>query len=177
MTIYIVRHGQVDSNLNKIYNIEDEDINENGIRQAEELKEKIKDIDFDIIFCSPLLRAKHTAEIINSKNKEIIIETRLKERSSGNLSGKPLDFIDRETYWDYYTDVRFGTEENIKSFFERVHSFLDELKDMKYNKVLLVAHSGVSKAVYAYFNGIPENGKLLELGLKNAEIKKYETRN
>ena len=34
-------------------------------------------------------------------------------------------------------------------------------------------HSGVSKAFYAYFNGIPEDGKFLKLGLQNGEIKEY----
>lgn len=38
MKIYLVRHGQTDSNLKKVYdNVKlDEDINENGIKQAEE---------------------------------------------------------------------------------------------------------------------------------------------
>ena len=41
-----------------------EDLTEKGIKQAEELREKIKTIDYDIIICSPLIRAKHTAKII-----------------------------------------------------------------------------------------------------------------
>mgnify|MGYP003419801109 CR=1 FL=1 len=31
----------------------------------------------------------------------------------------------------------------------------------EYKSVLIVAHSGVSKAFYAYFNGIPKDGKFL----------------
>lgn len=173
MKVYIVRHGEANSNRNKIYNIKDEDINENGIAQAEELREKIKNLDFDIIYSSPLLRAKHTAQIINFKNRKIIIEKRLEERDMGNLEGKPLEFTNRDTYWDYYSDVRYGTEESIESLFKRVFSSLDELKNKDYEKVLIVAHSGVSKAFYAYFNGIPDDGKFLNLGLKNGEIKEY----
>ena len=48
------------------------------------------------------------------------------------------------------------------------------MKNKNYNTVLIVAHSGVSKAFYAYFNGIPKDGKFLNLGLKNGEIKEYE---
>ena len=47
--ICLVRHGQTDSNLSKSYNSYAEDINENGIKQAEELSEKIKDLKIDII--------------------------------------------------------------------------------------------------------------------------------
>ncbi len=175
MNIYIVRHGQVDSNLKKIYNISDEeDINETGIKQAEELREKIKDIDFDIVYCSTYLRARHTAEIINSKNKEVILDERLQERSAGNLCGKPFECTNREEYWNYYSEVKYGTEESMKSLFDRVFNFLEELKQKDYHNVLVVAHRGISRAFYAYFNGIPADGKMLELGIDNAEIKKYE---
>lgn len=70
-------------------------------------------------------------------------------------------------------NIQYGTSENIKLFFERVHNFLDELKEKYYKSVLIVAHSGVSKAFSAYFNGI-DDGKFLNRGLKNCEIKEYE---
>ena len=34
MKIYLIRHGEVNHNLNKIYSNEDEDLNETGVRQA-----------------------------------------------------------------------------------------------------------------------------------------------
>lgn len=172
MKIYIVRHGEVSHNALKQYNGEDEDLNELGIKQANELSEKIKEIDFDIIICSPLRRAIHTASIINTNNKEIIIDNRLKERNPGDLSGKPLTVTNRDEYWNYYTTIKYGTSEDIKVFFEKIFNFLDEIKTKNYNKVLIVAHSGVSKAFSAYFDGIGE-GLLLNRGLKNCEIKEY----
>lgn len=42
-----------------------------------------------------------------------------------------------------------------------------------YENVLIVAHSGVSKAFSGYFEGI-QDGKFLNRGLKNCEIKEYE---
>ena len=73
MKVYIIRHGEVPHNALKQYNNENEDLTKKGIKQAEELREKIKTIDYDIVICSPLIRAKHTAKIINVKEKEIII--------------------------------------------------------------------------------------------------------
>jgi len=144
-----------------------------GIEQAKKLKEKIKNINFDIITCSPLNRAKHTAEIVNINNNEIIYDDRIKERSCGDLSGKPLEVTNRVEYWNYNTTIQYGTSENIKLFFERIYNFLDELKIKDYNTVLIVAHSGVSKAFSGYFEGI-KNGMFLNRGLKNGEIKEYE---
>ena len=173
MKIYIVRHGEVPHNVLKQYNNENEDLNENGIRQANELKEKIRNINYDIIISSPLLRAKHTAQIINVNNKEILINDKLKERDPGNLSGKPLTVTNRDEYWNYNTTITYGTSENIRDFFMRVHNFLDDLKKEDNESVLIVAHSGVSKAFNGYFEGI-KDGMFLDRGLKNCEIKEYE---
>ena len=173
MKIYLVRHGQVPHNSSHQYNTKDEDLTDIGINQALEVKEKIKDIDFDIIYSSPLIRAKHTAEIITDNSKSIVFDDRIRERSCGSLSGQPLEVINREEYWNYYTDIQYGTCENIQDFFKRVYDFLDELKTKDYKKVLIVGHSGISKAFNGYFEGI-QDGKFLDRGLKNCEIKEYE---
>ena len=173
MKVYIVRHGEVPHNALKQYNSADEDLNEVGVLQANALKEKIKDLNYDIIISSPLVRARHTANIINVHNKEVIIDERIKERDPGDLSGKSLSVTNREEYWNYYTKIQYGTSENIKDFFERVYDFLDELKLKEYTSVLVVAHSGVSKVFSAYFEGLGD-GMVLNRGLKNCEIKEYE---
>ena len=172
MKIYIVRHGQVPHNALHQYNTTDEDLTELGVNQAIELGKKIKNKHFDIVISSPLARAKHTAEII-ANNREIFYDERIKERCCGSLSGQPLEVTNREEYWNYYTTIQYGTSENIQEFFKRVYDFLDELKTKDYKSVLIVAHSGVSKAFNAYFEGI-QDGKFLDRGLKNCEIKEYK---
>lgn len=173
MKIYLVRHGQVKHNLLRKYSTEDEDLTELGIQQAEELKKKISNISFDIVISSPLLRATHTEYILTNYDDSIIVDDRLRERSCGTLSGQPIDVTDREEYWNYYSSISYGINENIQDFFQRVFDFLDELKTKNYKNVLIVAHSGVSKAFSAYFEGIGD-GKFLYRGLKNCELKIYE---
>lgn len=173
MKIYIVRHGQVPHNALGQYNTADEDLTELGIQQAEELKEKIKGLKFDVVISSPLLRATHTEYILTNYDNRIITDERLRERSCGTLSGQPLEVTDREEYWNYYSNIQYGINENIQDFFKRIYGFLDELKTKDYESVLIVAHSGVSKAFSGYFEGI-KDGRFLNRGLKNCEIKEYE---
>lgn len=173
MKVYIVRHGQVPHNALGQYNTQDEDLTELGIQQAEELRNRMKDLHFDIVISSPLLRATHTEYILTNYDSSIITDERLRERSCGTLSGQPLEVTNREEYWNYNSDIQYGISENIQDFFKRVYSFLDELKTKDYKSVLIVAHSGVSKAFSGYFEGI-QNGKFLNRGLKNCEIKEYE---
>lgn len=174
MNIYLVRHGEVEHNRLGYYSNENEDLNATGIQQAQELRELIKEIPFQVCYTSPLLRAKHTAEIINQDHDRIIVSIpQLAERDPGALNGKPLSFTNREEYWNYNSTIDYGAE-NIRDFFARVFEFLDYLKTKEgYDNILVVAHSGVSKAFRAYFEGIPEDGQFLYLGLKNCEIKKY----
>ena len=80
-----------------------------------------------------------------------------------------------------WQDIKNGTAKFVtniantaKEYKDQLTDGLNELKTKKYNNVLVVAHSGVSKAFYGYFNGIPEDGKFLKLGLKNGEIAEYE---
>lgn len=173
MKVYIVRHGQVPHNVLGKYNTEDEDLTEIGIKQAERLREMIKDIHFDIVISSPLLRATHTEYILTNYDDSIITDERLRERSCGTLSGEMLEVTNREEYWNYFSKIEYGINENIKDFFRRVFDFLDWLKTKNYKSVLIVAHSGVSKAFSAYFEGIGD-GKFLNRGLKNCEIKEYQ---
>ena len=132
MKVYIIRHGEVSHNALKQYNNENEDLTKKGIKQAEELREKIKTIDYDIVICSPLIRAKHTAKIINVKDKEIIIDNRLEERNPGSLSGKSLDVTNRDEYWNYYTEIQYGTSENMQELFKRIYNFLNKKIKFKY---------------------------------------------
>ena len=59
MKIYVLRHGQTKLNLEKKFNGKfDEDINEEGIRQAEKAAETVKNLDIDLVICSPLSKCK-----------------------------------------------------------------------------------------------------------------------
>lgn len=172
MKIFLARHGEVKHNVLKSFNSLDEDLTENGIEQSLKLKDDIKDFNIDLIISSPLKRTMHTANIVN-KGLNILVDNRLRERECGNLSGLTFNKEDKKEYWNYYTSKKYGTEEDIKDFFDRIFKFLDELKEKNYSSVLIVTHSGVTRAFNAYFNGIGD-GDFSSKGLKNCEFIEYE---
>ena len=79
-----------------------------------------------------MIRAKHTAKIINVKDIEIIIDNRLEERNPGSLSGKSLDVTNRDEYWNYYTEIQYGTSENMQELFKRIYNFLNKKIKFQY---------------------------------------------
>ena len=64
--LYIVRHGHTDWNKQKItMGRKDIPLNELGIEEAYNTSRILENHDFDLIICSPLKRARQTADIIN----------------------------------------------------------------------------------------------------------------
>ena len=170
-----MRHGRTNDNDKQIFNgRNDEDINETGIAQATAAREVYEKLDIDLIICSTMLRTRHTAAIVNTKNLPIIYDDRLIERDTGELTGRSVQGDFRDTYWNYYSDEL--DVEHVKELFARVHPVIDEIKEKYSDKnVLIVTHNGVARAIYAYFNGIPEDGNILNVGgLKNCQITEYD---
>ena len=63
--IYIIRHGQTEMNNRKVLQGRSEHpLNDHGVRQAAEAAEKLKEVTFEKVFSSPLIRARQTAELI-----------------------------------------------------------------------------------------------------------------
>ena len=177
MKIYVIRHGLTDCNIKKIYNGRyDEDINKDGIKQATEASKIVKNLNIDLIICSPMKRTKHTMELVNVNNICVIYDDRLMERDNGKLTLTKIDeYFDKE-YYNYYSTKMIEGLETLPQLFKRVHSFIDEIK-IKYKgkNVLLVTHGAVARAIQFYFEEIPKDGMLLNVsGQKNCEIKEYE---
>ena len=89
--LYIMRHGKTDWNeLHKLQGHTDIPLNANGIAMAENAAKKYKNVHFDVCYCSPLTRARQTADIILRDRDEkvpVIIDDRLIEMGFGEYEG------------------------------------------------------------------------------------------
>ena len=179
MEILVTRHGQTEWNVKrKVQGKADIELNEQGIEQAKEVQIKLKDEKIDLIICSPLIRAKQTAQIINeNKNIPIIYDERISERDFGEFEGLEREKFDFSSFWSYRKNMQYEKAENIKELFNRVYAFLSDIKERyKGKKVLIVTHGGISIPIECYFKGIPNTEDLIGQGLGNCEVKKYEIR-
>ena len=178
MKLYIIRHGQTEWNItHKIQGKTDIPLNEEGRRQVEEAREIFNDIDIDLIICSTLDRAKETCRIINKdKNIPVIYDERICERNFGTLEGTDINNVDFDELIKYRLNKKIENGESVQQFFNRIYTFLSELESTYKNneRILLVTHGGVSRAINCYFYGIPEDENIKDLMINNCEIKKYE---
>jgi probable phosphoglycerate mutase len=160
MELYIIRHGETIWNAaGKLQGHADIELNENGIALAEVTSKALLDVKFDAIYSSPLIRAKHTANIIcGNRAIDIIEDQRLKEIGFGDIEGK--DFKLLENMPEYGFDNFFNKPEayvptaggeTIEQLCQRSANFMDEvIRNSKHNTVLIVAHAALNKSLLRY---------------------------
>lgn len=173
MKIYIVRHGQTDYNIEERYGGRiDVPLNEEGIKEAIEVKDKLKNIKFDLVFSSPLSRAYNTAKIIY--DGDIIIDDRIIERDNGDLEGKLKSEIKDKIDFNVDKNNIYNIE-SITSFRDRINNFFDDITNNNKDKtILVVTHAGVGIYVRCYFEGEPLNNDYSTYKMSNGEILEYE---
>jgi len=103
MKLIIARHGQTEGNKKRLWQgISDLELTEEGRIQAKKLAERLKNHNIEIIFVSPLKRARQTAEEIIKfhPEAEVIVDDDLKEINFGILEG-----LSREEIKEKYNDI------------------------------------------------------------------------
>jgi len=165
VTICLLRHGETAYNAdgNKYCGRTDIGLTDTGLSQANRMKELLQDFNFDAIFCSPLMRARLTAEIASGRPYDVQVDSRLIEVDFGQWEGKrPEEFQEEDPEsWNNWlanpVDNRAGrTGEMASEVIARLEDFYNELQDKFDGKrILIVAHNGVNRFFMASQLGMP----------------------
>ncbi|MEK5392834.1 histidine phosphatase family protein [Margalitia sp. FSL K6-0131] len=161
--LYITRHGETEWNTqNRMQGWKDSNLTENGIKNAIELGERLKDISFSAIYSSPSGRTVTTTKMIcGDRNISIIYEDNLKEIFLGEWEGKTKENIkenypnDYNAFWNcphLYTPAQGESIADVK---ERVLKVLERIqKEHSSGNILIVTHSIVIKCLFLIFKGL-----------------------
>ncbi|MBQ6817704.1 MAG: histidine phosphatase family protein [Bacilli bacterium] len=175
MKLYVLRHGETNENITGIMQGNMETVlNEVGRKQAESVREKVKEAGIDLVISSPKKRAVETA-LIAAPNIPIIKDERLLSRNHGEFEGMRRDEVNLQDYWNIKLNKQFEKAESMGEIFNRVSSLLNDISINYSDKtVLLVTHSGITRVLYYYFNGFPDDGDLTEYKSTNCSFEEYE---
>lgn len=175
MNLYLVRHGKTLMNeKGLIQGSSNTPLNETGIKEANMAKEELKNVKFDMCFSSPLKRTMETAKIITDNKCDIIIDNRLIERDVGSLEGKRYDEYAKGNYWDQRLNNSENGVEPVNDLLKRVNEFLNYLKTLDYENVLIVSHAATIRAMHYNILGYDDNTSLLDFYVENAKVYKYK---
>lgn len=147
-TIYVIRHGESESNTKEILSSSDESANgfpltEAGIDEVCKAAEQLRDKSIDRIVSSPLLRTKQTAEILgDALGAPVEFDSRFTEIDMGEFDGKPY-----EQYHEFFRthnhsfDVPIPGGESWRQVADRMKNALLEF-DAKHpdETILVVSH-------------------------------------
>ena len=156
MRIIGLRHGQSQYNLRGLCNDDDArrvELTEHGIAQVEAAARRLRREPIDRIYVSPLLRARHTAEIIaEALGLATAIDRRLADIRSG-FDGRPVaDYL--AAIAGDPVDARVAGGESLRDYQLRVDGFLRWLEAQPFACVLVVAHEETLRILDAHANGV-----------------------
>ncbi|KAA0210023.1 2,3-bisphosphoglycerate-dependent phosphoglycerate mutase [Ignavibacteria bacterium CHB1] len=185
--LVIVRHGQSKWNLeNKFTGWIDIDLSEQGIAEAHNAGEKLKNFKFDLAFTSDLIRAQRTLDIIleDIGQKEIPVEKNiaLNERMYGDLQGLNKDdtrkkFGDEQVkIWRRSYDVPPPNGESLKDTADRVLPYYHEKIEPELKKgkdILISAHGNSLRALIMYLEKLTPQ-QILETEIPTGTPKLYK---
>ena len=183
MNIYLLRHGQTEENRRgSYYGNLDISLNETGISQGNKASTFFNDIKLDRVYVSDKKRTSEMVELVLGQAQiEVIQDNRINETNFGDFEGKTYEEIKRfypeeckcwQNNWMEF--IPPGGESYIQ-LCERVKSFIEDIKKLECDNILICSHSGVIRAVYCYV--MNENIDLFwKFGCKNGDISviKYE---
>ena len=158
MKVYFVRHGESVGNADGLHQTIDTPLSKTGISQALRIAERLRKFKIDIIFASPVVRARQTAEII-ARSLKVPIEARdelIEVKNPSEIGGKPVNDPEvsriKKLIRENYTkgNWKYSDEENYEEINSRSQKFLDHL--IKYHSgrdIVCVSHATYTKFLIA----------------------------
>ena len=154
--LYFIRHGRQNSGLCNV-NVP---LDEAGVRQANLVAKRLRLYDIDKLYCSNLIRAKETADIIGEElGLSPIVEEDFREISFGDMEG--LDDVQiKEKFGDFLIERAKAKEdipnpggESGEDVFNRampiVRRIIEEARLDNKKNIAIVSHGGLIRSVVA----------------------------
>ena len=182
-TIYVVRHGESESN---VYAIENPDkpashygelgssLTEKGCEQAKSVAKHLKNVNFAAVYSSDLNRARETAGIIAHEHQLSVISDRtIRERYFGeHMSAikkreieQALDSLNEEQKFAF---KYFENGESGYDVVRRFKKFLGEIVQLHKNKKIVVVSHGYIMRSFLIHEHYAKFDELLGGSIKNA---------
>lgn len=134
--IYFVHGTTSDNAEGKCSGWKQASLTDIGKERAIKLGELRKDIQFDVIFTSDLMRAIESANLA-FPNVKHIQDTRIRECNYGDFDGEDKSLV----VYEEHIDKPFPNGESLKDVEKRVENFIKFLKDNYQGKTIgIVAH-------------------------------------
>lgn len=178
-TIILARHGKTRYNDEDLLQGRiDLPLSETGLREAERLAEALKDEPLDIVFHSPLARARETAEIVNRRHQlemktiESFYEIDMGDWEGLNYFDMIRDNAEFHQAWMQDPGMQVPGGESFTQVFERVRPGVEEVLASPFRHILILGHAAVNRGILAALTRMkPEPSRMFRM--KNCAYSKF----
>ena len=176
LEILLIRHGQTDWNRERrVMGDHPIGLNAEGRQQVENLSKLLSNVSFDALYCSPLMRTRESAEILNMERKlPIREEADLREIEYGEWVGKTFQEIREsdgfESYYRFPERPVGITGESLVAVCQRAAGLLEKLRsEWKEGRIACVTHADWVKCAILHTLKMPMN-HLYQFRIDNASV-------
>ena len=157
--LYLIRHGETLWNIEHRYQgITDINLSDIGLKQAELLGKRFKGRHIDIIYSSPLARARQTAKFISdATNIPVQNNESFREIDFGEWEGNSIEELTQkygEKFTNYFKEpfkYSFPGEGSFDNVIKRVKEGYDKLLNENEGKtIVIVSHGAVLRVLITY---------------------------
>ncbi len=142
MKLYMIRHGQSVTNRDHVWTgWMDVPLTEKGRSDAEHARALLKDVKFDKIYSSDLIRARRTAETVIGA-REYETTPLIREINVGSLAGTPIKDAPEVSITNGERDYSVFGGESPADFRGRIRTFLDTVKSLDCETAAAFSHAG-----------------------------------
>lgn len=184
MNWYFMRHGQIASNLKRVYSGRSEEVlTDTGREQVRQASRQLAGVEIDAIYSSPLARTRETAEIVIAErgwDLTINLDDRFNEFKMGPWEGMAEDdaaaqFPAEWAVWNHTpADLVIDGRETLAQLQLRVLDGLRAIANMtSHGSVLIVTHVAVIRVVELFATGRKLND-YKKIAVDNARIFKFQ---
>ena len=160
MKLYVVRHGESVLNRNKCFGgWADTPLTDKGIEDARKAKRELDALHFDRVYCSDLLRAVQTAQVV-LPDRQMEMRPSLRELSVGEFQARPVAECTR-LYGDICVQARKLRDytavggESHRMQYERTAVFMQEMEQLQdCENAAVFCHEGTIKCMLSYVLGM-----------------------
>lgn len=153
MEIYLIRHTQTDTQKGLCYGQTDVSLAENFLDEVRDILKKIP--AEACVFSSPLTRCTRLARLINDA---VILDNRLLEINFGDWENVLFSNIEPEKLHDWTENFIALAPPSGESFTQlclRVENFWNDLIKLDHERIVIVTHAGVIRALLAVILQLP----------------------
>ncbi|WP_130736536.1 alpha-ribazole phosphatase [Flavobacterium sp. J27] len=156
MEVYLVRHTETVCEKGICYGQADVVLREPYLQEFEKIKQQLSLQEKIPVFSSPLKRCTLLADFLS--NSDFQTDARLMEMHFGDWELQPWDTIPKEPlnkWMQDFVSVQVPHGESFVLLYERVLSFIEDLKKKNIKKNLIITHAGVIRSFLCYQQKLP----------------------